>query len=134
MSIFIKRENFMIVAAKVAEKVYGSDLADHEFAPKMCFRWGQCHYKAEKFAQMQAGVFDLFVTKKFLDDGLTCSVALSGQEKVIAGRKKCFVCLPALQSLPLGFSRKRGGQIRPRPASLAGNARPIRSRSQFHQQ
>ena len=46
---------------------------DHEFAPKMAFRWGQCHYKAEKFAEA-GGVFDLFA-KKFPDDAL-CAQAL----------------------------------------------------------
>ena len=35
----------------------------------MCFRWGQCHYKADKFS-VAGGVFDIF-TKKFPDDGLT---------------------------------------------------------------
>ena len=51
---------------------------EHAFAPKMCFRWGQCHYKNEEFAKA-GGVFDLFM-KKFPDDGLSAqSVFWAGE-------------------------------------------------------
>ena len=43
--------------------------SDHEAAPKMGFRWGQCHYKGENYVKA-AEVFDHFV-KKFPDDNLS---------------------------------------------------------------
>ena len=108
---FYKTENFK-VAAQVGEK-FLEKFEGHKWAPKMAFRVGQCYYKDKQYAK--AGeAFDQFA-KIFPDDALASDALFwSGESYRMAQQHEEGV--RALQQVPLGLPRQRGGQVRPRPA------------------
>jgi len=105
---FYRDKNFD-VAAQVGEK-FLEKFENHQYAPKMAFRVGQCHYKAKEY--VRAGeAFDKFA-KIFPDDTLCAdSVFWSGESYRMANNDR--QAFPPLQQVPLGLPVERGGQIRP---------------------
>jgi TolA-binding protein len=79
---FYAKEEFA-VAASVGAK-FTERFPNHEWAPKMAFRIGQCHYKLEEFAK--AGLaFDAFV-KTYPENELTAQALFWAGESYRTGK------------------------------------------------